>query len=131
MSHARPWRCRRDMDLARTLNGRIARRAALLVGGIIAIVALLVAAVAPVSAGGYRCGSALLPADRDEYLAPNDEYASIGPGDYYPPLEARERLQAIGKECDTARQLRLTRAGVGVLAGAAVAVGGALFRNRD
>lgn len=110
----------------------LAQRAAFVLGGIVVLVALLVAAVAPVSAVGYRCGSSLLAAGRDEYLAPDDEYASIGPGDYYPPLEARELLQAIAEECDTARRSRLRFAAVGVLAGGAVmAVGGAFFRHRN
>jgi hypothetical protein len=107
-----------------------AQRAVLIVGGIVVLVALLVAAVAPVSAGEHRCGSALLARDEDEYLTPDDEY-TLAPDDDYPPLEVRELLQVIAEECDTARWSRLGPAVVGALAGGAVmAAGGALLRTR-
>jgi hypothetical protein len=108
-----------------------AQRAALLVGGIIALVALLVAAVVPVSASGFGCGSALLADDDDYTLAPMAPIPDDLPELQRRQVQLEELSAAAGDKCATARRSRLLLTAVGVIAGGALmAGGGALFRDR-
>ncbi len=108
-----------------------AQRAAVLASGIIVLVALLVAAVAPVSTNGYGCGSAMLAND-DEYALTRMAPITISDDLRRQQLDLEELSAAIGDECGTARRSRLLLTGIGVVAGGALmAGGGALFRDRD
>ena len=112
---------------------KTAQRVAVLVGGAIVLVALVVAVVAPVSAEGYGCGSALLADDADHVLS--RRVVTLGDGSVELRRQQRELEAlsiAIRDECATARRSRLLLAGIGVVAGGAVvAGGGAMLRDRE
>ena len=102
---------------------------ALFVGGVVVLlVALLVAVVAPVSANGFPCGSALV-GNNATYVFDPATPVTIG-DDLSQPLDLEVVSDHIDDECREARRSRLMPAGIGVVVGGILmACGGALARR--